>query len=368
MTSIFFFLPDLGPSGAAKQVSLLAPALAREGFAVHVAVRNDDGIFADRLQDAGVVLHSLGCGRHCKPTAGLTLSKMIAAAKPDLIVTLRIAALRQIGIIGLLRRLPPVVAVDAFSDPASPLLRRWLLRGACTVVANSEWERRRAFQFGVSEDRVRVIPPCVCEAAMPNRESILRELNLPPNARLVVCAGRIEPGYGFREAVWVSNILAYVYPELWLVMIGDGSDRRRVAEFARAGGSQEPPIRFAGVRPDAASLMRLADVVWILGKQGGVNVALEALAAGRPVVARRRADLAEILADGETGYLIDQADRQEVARSTRRILDNAELRQRFEANALQRAAIFRVENIVPRWIEMIENLRSRNESRIRLLT
>lgn len=368
MTSIFFLIPDLGPSGAAKQVSLLAPALARVGFAVHVAVRNDDGVLADQLQGAGVVLHSLRCGRYCKPTAGLTLSKMIAGAKPELIVSLKMAALRQIGIMGLLRRLPPVVAVDAFSDPASPLLRRWLLRRATMIVASGEWERRSALRFGMFEDRIRLIPPCVSEAAMPNRESILRELSLPPNARLVVCAGRIEPGHGFREAVWISNILAYVYPELWLVMIGDGPDRGRVAEFARAGGSEEPRICFAGARQDAASLLRLADVVWILGSKGGRNVALEALAAGRPLVARRRADLAEILADGETGYLIDRADRQEVARATRRILDNAELRQRFEMNALQRAAMFRVENAVPRWIEMIASLQSRNEPRIKLLT
>ncbi len=225
-----------------------------------------------------------------------------------------------------------------------------------------------ALKLGVSAERIRVIPPCVSEAAIPNRESILHELKLPPNARLVVCVGRIEPGHGFREAVWVSNILGYVYPELWLVMIGDGSDRRRVAEFARAGGSVEPRIRFAGVRPDAAALLRLADVVWVLGKRGGVNVALEALAAGRPVVARRRADLAEILGDGETGNLIHQADRHEVARATRRILDHADRRYQFEMNAQKRAARFRVENILPRWIEIIEKLRPRNEPRVTLLS
>jgi glycosyltransferase involved in cell wall biosynthesis len=367
MTSIFFFLPDLGPSGAAKQVSLLAPALAREGFAVQVAVRNDDGIFADQLRNSGVVLHSLRCGRQCKPTAGLTLSKMIADARPDLIVASRIAALRQIGIIGLLRRLPPVVAVDAIGDPAPALLRRWLLRRAITVVARGQWERRRALQFGVSENRILVIPPGVSEAAVPNRESILRELNLPPDAQLVVCAGRIEPEHGFREAVWVLNILEYLYPKLWLLMIGEGSDRRRVAEFARAGGSEEPRICFAGPRNDAASLLRLADVVWVLGKQGGLNVALEALAAGRPVVARRRADLAEILGDGETGHLIEQADRQEVARATRRILDDAERRKRFEANAVQHAKPFQIETVIPRWIEMIENLRTSNEPRSKVL-
>jgi glycosyltransferase involved in cell wall biosynthesis len=355
MTSIFFFTPDLGLNGEAKQVSLLAPALAREGFAVHVAVRNDDGIFTDRMQNSGVVLHSLRCGRYCKPTAGLTLSKMIAGARPDLIVTSRIAALRQIVIMGLLRRLPPVVAVDVFADPASLLLRRLLLRRATAIIARGEWERRRALKFGVSEDRIRVIPPCVSEAAIPDRESSLRDLNLPPHARLVVCAGSIEPGHGFREAAWVLNILGYVYPELWLLMIGDGSDRRRVAEFARAGGTAKPRIRFAGVRPDAASLMGLAEVVWILGERGGRNVALEALAAGRPVVARRRPELAEILGDGETGFLVDRADRHELARATRRILDHPEQKRMFEAAATARAERFDVSRVVPQWLKLMES-------------
>ena len=358
MGTILAIVSDLGANGAAKQLSLLAPALAQMGQAVHVATVSGDGIFGEPLRAAGVPLHFLGQSWRYQPKPLRQLLRLIDELRPDAIQAWRPPMLRVISALGLVRRLPPVVAIDLFAEGKRSWLERRCACRADILVETGQWERRRAIRDGIPEDRICVIPMCVAGTALPDRAAALRKLNLPDDCRLVACAGAIEPRRGFREAAWVSNILAYVYPAFWLLMIGDGSDRKRVAEFARAGGAAEPRIRFAGWRSDAASLLGLAEVVWILGERGGRNVALEALAAGRPVVARRRPDLAEILGDGETGTLVDHADRHELARETRRILDHPERKHLFEACASRRAPLFDVGQVVPKWIKLMESIGS----------
>lgn len=355
MDPILAIIPDLGPNGAAKQLSLLAPALAHIGISVHVATIGGEGIFGGVLRDAGVPLHFLGQSWRYQPKTLQALSRLIDDLRPAAIHAWRVQTLQAISAIGLVRRLPPLVVVDLFAEGKRGWLDRRCACRADFLVETGQFGRARAIRAGIPEDRIRVIPMCVSGSELPDRATVLRKLNLPEDCRLIACAGAIEPRRGFREAAWVSNILAYVYPKFWLLMIGDGSDREQVAEFARAGGTTEPRIRFASWRSDAASLLGLAEVIWILGERGGRNVALEALAAGRPVVARRRPDLAEILGDGETGALVDRAERHELARATRRILDHPERKHLFEACAARRASLFEINRVMPEWIRLIES-------------
>ena len=109
----------------------------------------------------------------------------------------------------------------------------------------------------------------------PPRDAALRELDLPADARIIACAGAMEQGHGFREAVWVFDILKYVYPNLWLLAIGAGSQRRRVEDFGRSLGCDDFRVRFVVPDPDALNLLGLAEVVWLLGDRGGVLDAVE---------------------------------------------------------------------------------------------
>jgi glycosyltransferase involved in cell wall biosynthesis len=83
-------------------------------------------------------------------------------------------------------------------------------------------------------------------------------------------------------------------------------------------------------------------------------VALEAAAAGKPIVASDIGGLRDIVVDGETGLLVPPDDRPALVAAMRRLSGDAELRQRLGAAAKARAATFSSEAIVPRFEEAYE--------------
>lgn len=78
-------------------------------------------------------------------------------------------------------------------------------------------------------------------------------------------------------------------------------------------------------------------------------VALEAAAAGKPIVASDIGGLRDIVADGETGFLVPPEDREALIGAMRRLIDDEELRGRLGAAARERAGTFSPAAIVPRF-------------------
>jgi glycosyltransferase involved in cell wall biosynthesis len=156
-------------------------------------------------------------------------------------------------------------------------------------------------------------------------------------ARQILCIGPIERPKGFQDAVWAFDILHCLFDDLRLVFAGDGPDRSRVEEFAKAVRVWRN-VQFTGHCLDLTPLLQRAAVVWVPGRKGGVGAALEAMAAGRPIVASHIPELAEIVVDGETGYLVPTGDKAALARQTRLLLEDAALARRL-GEAGQRRAV-----------------------------
>src|SRR5262249_19794866 len=137
---------------------------------------------------------------------------------------------------------------------------------------------------------------------------------LPADARVVLGVGPLERHKGFREAVWAFDIVAHVHPAPHLVLVGTGPDRARVADFARAIRIDRP-LHLVGRVAALGRWLARAEVVWVPSlREGGHGAALEAMAAGKPVVASRLPGLAELL--GDAGLLATPADKADLARQT----------------------------------------------------
>jgi len=210
---------------------------------------------------------------------------------------------------------------------------RFMDRVVCVSDGQSEKVRRWC---GVTEDRLRVIRNSARLSAFENRDPRARwnllRLFSTPHERIVLAAGRFSPEKGFQVLVEAAARV----PHAKFVLFGEGTLRpeleRRVAELGLADRFVMP-----GFRTDLDSLIAAADVVVLPSFTEGLpNVALEASAAGVPVVATAVGGTPEVIADGETGFLVPPGQPDAIAAKLNHLLNDADLRTRFGAAGKQR--------------------------------
>ena len=98
-------------------------------------------------------------------------------------------------------------------------------------------------------------------------------------------AGRLESLSGFKSAIWAFDLVRYEYPDLHLVIFGEGPEREGLEDFGLALMFDDYRFASPAAGPMCRRYSTLAEFVWVTHERGGVALALEAMAAGRPVSA-----------------------------------------------------------------------------------
>lgn len=95
--------------------------------------------------------------------------------------------------------------------------------------------------------------------------------------------------------------------------------------------------------------------------EGMPLVCLEAMTAGRPVIAARAGGLAELIDDGENGLLFDPGDHRMLADKLKLVLNDSGLRKKISANARRTAATFWWSQTGPRFCAIVNSVLKTNE-------
>ena len=149
---------------------------------------------------------------------------------------------------------------------------------------------------------------------------------MPANRRHVLYVGRLEPRKGVDRLVHAMATIQQGARDAQLVIAGDGPDRQALESQARGLGVA---VVFAGRVSDAElpGYYQSADVVCspALGDESFGIVLLEAMAAGRPIVATNIAGYAELLGNTGCARLVEAGSADALAREISAVLDDREL-------------------------------------------
>jgi glycosyltransferase involved in cell wall biosynthesis len=147
----------------------------------------------------------------------------------------------------------------------------------------------------------------------------------PRRRPLLGSIGRLEPQKGVDILI---RALADV-EDATLLVVGDGSERERLKELARAVGVAER-IEWKGWSDAPRSYLGTLDVFVLPSRNEGFPLAvLEALLAGTAVVASDVGSVAEAIRDGETGLLVPPDDHVALARALQRLIADQALGPRM---------------------------------------
>jgi glycosyltransferase involved in cell wall biosynthesis len=199
-------------------------------------------------------------------------------------------------------------------------IERWLARRTDRLLAVSEGVRHELLALGIGRpDRFHVMPLGLdldrFRDAEARRGELRRELGFTEGEFLVGIVARLVPIKAhevfFRSAALVAGRL----PGARFIVVGDGQRRRELEALAGALGLRER-VRFLGWRNDLERVYADLDVVALTSRNEGSPVSLiEAMAAGRPVVATRVGGVPDLIEHGVNGALVDVDDAEALART-----------------------------------------------------
>jgi glycosyltransferase involved in cell wall biosynthesis len=249
---------------------------------------------------------------------------------------------------------PPVISA------AFTLIERVLARYTTCLIAVSNEVRDDLLQLRVAPpERIIMLPDgfdfsrfdAPPEERRERREAFRRALDIPLDAPLVTLVGRLEPIKRVDRFLRVADRMNNP-PETRFLVVGDGTLREKLQRSPEAVRLAKR-LTWTGLRNDMADVYFASDVVAVTSDNEGTNVsAIEAQAAGIPVVSTRVGGMPSVVNDG-TGLLVDPEDGDGFARALERVLLDDDLKRRFGLNGAQRA---RSEFSLARLVENIDSL------------
>jgi glycosyltransferase involved in cell wall biosynthesis len=221
---------------------------------------------------------------------------------------------------------------------------------AHTTVLNPDIKAAFA-KRGIPDARLSVIPNGVdidrfATVSVDDRNRVRERYDLVPDHPIVFFVGTVMPRKGVAELVEALNLVVHEYGhnQVQVMLAGDTELDPSYCDAVEQSVSAydlDANISMSGFVPedDLPALYALADVFVVPSLEEGFGMtAIEALAAGTPVVATRTGDLPRLIDDGEHGRLVTPGNRRELASALDGMLSREAKRSRMGDQAASRAA------------------------------
>ena len=297
---------SLGQGGAEKQFLYLARELVRAGVEVRVFTLTRGEFYEPLFEREGARVD--WGGRYRLPLRVVDLAIAVRRFRPHVVQAVHfftnlytVAAARFCrGIeIGSIRN-------DTRFDMAE--CGRWgkpLLHIPRTLIANSRAAARNAQAIGADAARIQVLTNVIDLTAFDSTRGA---------AHMVAAVDREATAIAIARLVQAKRLDRFLRSlararqrgaQLRGLIVGDGPERPRLEALARELGLLPAGVAFLGARADVPRLLGRADMLVLTSQHEGFpNALLEAMAARLPVIATPAGDVASLVDDGCTGFIV----------------------------------------------------------------
>jgi len=248
---------------------------------------------------------------------------------------------------------------DDWSGRWSLPLLRFLWNRADAIICISHAVSDWLIEGGMPADRAKVIYYGIEPDKFSQPRVDLRKEWALNGSAIIGSIGRLEPRKGHDCLIEAMAILVKRLPNVLLLIAGHDSWGygvnlgRRIDELGL-----KDRVRLIGFQNDVVSFLNTLDVFALAtNSEGFGQVVIEAMAAGKPVVTSKIAPLTEIVADGETGLLVESRSPQSFASAIAQLLIDPMERHRMGARGRERVTkSFTAERMTQETLLLYENL------------
>lgn len=319
--------------GGERQVAGLCSHLQERGHEVKLICRP-----ASKLREWATAKGIESCPAEMKSTFVLSsilkLRSIIARERPD-ILHLHTSRAHVLGsMAGKLAGVKTIIATRRMDDPIKMLWPNTGAYGAWTtaIVAISEAVRDVLISCGVDPSKIRLIPSGADISQFVSAcadQSVRAEFGGSAPLRLICTAASLSVRKGVRYLLEAAALLKDSTTQFRVIIAGEGDQRAELEQMTKRLGID---CMFLGFYPDMARLLANIDIFVMPSLSEGLGVAvLEAMAAGKPVVASAVGGLKESVLGGKTGFLVPPADPQSLADAIKKLLVTPTLAEQFGA-------------------------------------
>jgi len=359
-----------GPGGAEMMVFRLSEELRRRGHTVvPVGPRNGTGWMGDMFRTAGFSQETFWLKSPIDAGCVGRLMQLFRRHKIDVVHSHEFT----MGVYGSaaarLLAIPHIFTMHGGLTVTKALRRRialrWAIRQSGEAVAVSNATRDAfAHDLGLRKSEFTVVHNGV-PAKPGNPERVRREFGCREGETVILAVGNLERNKNHRmllEALVRLQDDGLSVPWRLIIAAGRGGDEHHyLLEYVRAQGLDDR-VHIALGRDDITDLQALADVFVMPSLWEGLPMALlEAMVAGKAIVASETAGIPEAIANGRDGLLVPPGNLDALAEGLRTLLTDPRRRRELAAAASARAhREFTVQVMADRYLAMYRRLERRS--------
>ncbi|MBC8131384.1 MAG: glycosyltransferase family 4 protein [Deltaproteobacteria bacterium] len=326
--------------------------MAGRGFDVHVAAAPEGDLMARFAEGEHATAHAVSMTRTISPATDaislLRLLSLVRTLRPDIVH----AGTPKGGFLGILAAFAHRIPVRIYHMHGIRGLtevgwRRRLLMTAewltCSlstrVLCVGDSTRASAVAAGLCRpDKIVVLGAGSCNGVDARgrydpdaiddgvRAQVRQELKIPANAPVLGFVGRVTRDKGIAELAGAWRLLAALFPDLHLVVVGPTESHDPVPDKILRQLRSDERVRLIAKVTDPARYYAIMDVVTLpTYREGMPTVPLEAAAMRLPVVATAVAGCVDAIVDGVTGTLVPPYSVQALADAIAAYVDSPEL-------------------------------------------